>query len=85
LGEIIPKLFETGLKFVNVDTSRLVPVNVGEYPRPILDILIVTPIRTVRIVALLDGSTYCKDTLEFLECDGTTTIRVLLREEFRSV
>ena len=83
LGEIIPKLSEAILKFVHVDRSRAVPVNVREYLSPFLDILIVTPIRMHGIVALLIDSTYFEDTLKFRKCDCTTAIRVLLREAFR--
>lgn len=77
MGEIIPKLSEATLKFRQVDRSRLVPVNVYKYPCPILDILIVTPIRMPGIIALLSGSTHFEDTLEFLKCDCATAIRVL--------
>lgn len=83
LGEIIPKLSEAILKFLQVDRSRLVPVDVHKYTCPILDILRVTPIRMPGIVALLNGSTHFEDTLKFLKCDCATAIRVLLREEFR--
>lgn len=73
-GEIIPKLSEASLKFVHIDRSRLVPVNVHKQRAPILDILIMTRIRMPEIVALLTGFTYFEDTLKFRKCDCTTVI-----------
>jgi hypothetical protein len=83
--EIIPKLFEASLKFKHVDKSRLVSVNVCEYPSPILDVLMVTSIRDFGFVAV-SRSTYFEDALELVKRDCATVIRVLFNsDEFRSI
>ena len=68
------------MKFVHVDRSRSVPVDVPKYPRPILDVLMMTP---MRIGPSLDGSTYLEDTLKFMERNCATAVRVLSSEGFQ--